>query len=179
MKKFEFSIIASGLDPQADDFESRFYDNGCDDALVAFQKGHIILDFAREASALEEAISGAVLAVAKAGATVERVEPDPLVNLSDMAIRAGVTRAAMSNYSQGKRGQRFPAPIARVTSDSPLWEWATVARWMFENQKLEKESAIEAEIVRQANAAISAGEIDLAHKLKQRAKEYAAELKAA
>lgn len=179
MKKFEFSIIASGLDPQADDFESRFYDKGCDDALVAFQKGHIILDFAREAPSLEEAIATAVLAVTEAGAIVERVEPDPLVSLSDMAARAGVTRAAMSNYSQGKRGQHFPAPIVRVTSDSPLWEWATVARWMFENQKLEKESAVEAEIVRQANAAISAGEINLTDKLKQRAKEYSAELEAA
>jgi hypothetical protein len=179
MKKFEFSIIASGLDPQADDFESRFYDTGCDDALVAFQKGHIILDFAREAHSLADAIASAVLAAVKAGAMVERVEPDPLVNLSDMAARAGVTRAAMSNYSQGKRGQGFPAPIARVTSDSPLWEWATVARWMFENQKLEKESAVEAEIVRQANAAISAGEINLTDKLKRRAKEYSAELEAA
>ena len=29
-------------------FEALFYDNGCDDALVSFQNGHIIIDFARE-----------------------------------------------------------------------------------------------------------------------------------
>ena len=34
MKKFEFSIIASGLDPAAEDFEQRFYDAGCDDAPI-------------------------------------------------------------------------------------------------------------------------------------------------
>jgi hypothetical protein len=44
MKTHEFSIIAPGLDPQAEDFESRLYDAGCDDATIAFQKGHIIVD---------------------------------------------------------------------------------------------------------------------------------------
>ena len=39
MKKYEFSIIASGLDPEAEDFEKRFYDAGCDDATISFQKG--------------------------------------------------------------------------------------------------------------------------------------------
>lgn len=79
MKTYEFSIIASGLDPHADDFERRFYGAGCDDATVSFQKGHIILDFAREAKSFDEAVASAVDNVATAGATVERVEPDPLV----------------------------------------------------------------------------------------------------
>jgi hypothetical protein len=38
MKMHEFSIIASGLDPRAEDFELRFYGAGCDDAAIAFQK---------------------------------------------------------------------------------------------------------------------------------------------
>jgi TATA-box binding protein (TBP) (component of TFIID and TFIIIB) len=50
-------------------------------ATIAFQKGHIIVDFAREADALEDAIATAVEAVTKAGAKVDRVEPDPLVSL--------------------------------------------------------------------------------------------------
>lgn len=179
MKMHEFSIVASGLDPAADDFESRFFNAGCDDATISFQKGHIIADFAREASSLEEAIASAILAVFKAGAKVERVEPDPLVSLSDMAARAGVTRAAMTNYAQGKRGKHFPPPIAKVTSESPLWQWAIVARWMFENDKLAKEDAIEAEIVREANAALCKGQVDLADTLRARSKEYAADLKAA
>ena len=114
MKLHEFSIIASGLDPHAEGFRlSRFYDAGCDDATVAFQKGHIIVDFAREAESLQEAIASAVEAVDKAGAKVERVEPDPLVSLSDMAARAGMTRAAMTNYFKGIRAKDFPPPIAK------------------------------------------------------------------
>jgi hypothetical protein len=179
MKMHEFSIIASGLDPEAEDFETRFYDAGCDDATVAFQKGHIIVDFAREAESLEEAIASAVEAVHKTGAQVDRVEPDPLVSLADMAARSGMTRAAMSNYSKGVRTKHFPAPVARVTSESPLWEWATVARWMFENNKVAREVAVDAEIVRQANEAIHAGQVDIGEELKKSAKEYAQKLKAA
>jgi hypothetical protein len=179
MKTHEFSIIASGLNPAADDFETRFYDAGCDDATISFQKGHIIADFAREAESLEDAIASAVDAVFAAGAKVDRVEPDPLVSLTDMATRAGLTRASLSHYSAGKRGSHFPAPIARVTSESPLWDWATVARWMYENEKLGKEAAIDAEIVRQANVAICNGESHLSETLKRAAKEYSEELEAA
>ena len=74
MKTFEFSVIASGLDPSADDFEARFYGNRCDDALVSFQKGYIIIDFAREARTLDEAIASAVDDVTATGAHVERFE---------------------------------------------------------------------------------------------------------
>ncbi len=158
MKKYEFSIIASGLDPQADDFETRFYDAGCNDATISFQKGHIIADFAREAESIDAAICSAVEGVEAAGAHVDRVEPDPLVNLSDIAARAGLTRAAISQYSKGQRSENFPSPVARVTSDTPLWDWATVATWLFRHQKLSREEAIEAEAVKAANEAIKARE---------------------
>src|SRR5665811_1758773 len=100
MKTYEFSVIASGLDPQAEDFEARFYDGGCDDALVSFQKGHIIIDFAREAESIDAAIASAIENVAVLGATVDRVEPDPLVSLADIAARTEMSRAAMSLYAK-------------------------------------------------------------------------------
>src|SRR5882757_6347372 len=119
MKTFEFSIIASGLDPEADDFADRFFNAGCDDATILFQKGHIIVDFAREAGSIDAALCSAVECVEKAGAQVDRVEPDPLVSLSDIAARTGLTRAAITNYAKGSRGKNFPPPVAKVTSDSP------------------------------------------------------------
>ena len=39
MKMHEFSIIASGLNPEAEDFETRFFDAGCDDATISFRRG--------------------------------------------------------------------------------------------------------------------------------------------
>lgn len=172
MKTFEFAIIASSLDRNADDFESRFYDAGCDDATVAFQKGRIILDFAREAETAEDAIVSAIENVRAAGAVVERVEPDPLVSLADIAARANMTRAAMTQYSKGQRGKGFPAPVARVTTDSPLWDWAAVARWLFRNKKLSREAAREAEVVSQANEALTRQEADIRQALRERAREY-------
>lgn len=179
MNKYEFSIIASGLDPSAEDFEQRFYDAGCDDATISFQKGHIIVDFAREAESISRALASAVKEVQSAGATVERVEPDPLVSLSEIAARTGMSRAAITQYSKGQRSKDFPAPVARVTTDSPLWDWATVATWLFKHEKLSKEAAIEAEAVRIANAAIQSHEQKLEETLRGSISDYEKKLEAA
>lgn len=151
MKMFEFSIIASGLNREANDFEARFYDNGCDDALVAFQKGRIIIDFAREAETIQQAISSAVEDVRRAGAKVDRVEPDPLVSLSDIAQRSGLTKTAVHNYATGERRTDFPAPIARVTTTSPLWDWSEVSGWLFQQGALAVEVWHQAVFVKDTN----------------------------
>jgi hypothetical protein len=119
MKTFEFSIIASGLDHEADDFERHFYDAGCDDATISFQKGHIIVDFAREAETIEDAISSAIEAVRATGALITRIEPDPLANLSEIAARSGMTRQAIALYSTGQRGRDFPSPPAVMVEQFP------------------------------------------------------------
>jgi predicted DNA-binding transcriptional regulator AlpA len=179
MKTFEFSIIASGLDPEAEDFETRFLKVGCDDATVAFQKGHIIIDFARKAESVASALASAVEAVRAAGAHVDRVEPDPLVSLSEIATRTGITRAAVNLYAKGERREDFPAPVARVTSDSSLWDWAEVARWLYEHEQLARDVALEAQIVKEANNAIERGEAALAELLNEREREYERTLEAA
>jgi hypothetical protein len=172
MKKYEFSIIASGLDPEAEDFEQRFYDAGCDDATISFQKGRIIVDFAREAKSIDEAILSAMKNVEAAGAGVDRIEPDPLVSLADIAARTGMSRAAMTQYSKGQRGKDFPPPVARVTSDSPLWDWAAVAKWLFQNEKISRDEAIQAEAMKAVNAAIESREPKLQEMLRGRLKSY-------
>lgn len=105
MKAHEFTIIASGPDPESDDFEDRFFEAGCDDATIGFSRGVTVLEFAREADNLASAINSAIEDVGKAGALVERIEPDWLVSLSDIAERANLTRAAITNYAKGDRGR--------------------------------------------------------------------------
>lgn len=179
MKKYEFSIIASGLDPTTEDFEQRFYDAGCDDALIAFQKGHTIVDFAREATSISAAIASAIKNVQAAGATVDRVEPDPLVSLADIAARTQMSRAAMTQYSKGQRAQNFPSPVAKVTSDSPLWDWSSVAKWLYLHKKLSREEALKAEAVRVANAAIESHAPKIEEILKSQLEDYEKALEAA
>jgi predicted DNA-binding transcriptional regulator AlpA len=176
MKTFEFSIIASGLDPEAEDFADRFFDAGCDDATVSFQKGHIIVDFAREADSVTEALVSAVACVKAAGAKVDRVEPDWLVSLAEIASRTGMSRAAMTQYSKGQRAKNFPSPVARITSESPLWDWSVVAKWLFQHAKISRDLAIEAEAVRAANAAIESREPKLREALQGSLRSYEKDL---
>lgn len=173
MNNYEFTIIASGLDPRADNFEAQFYDAGCDDATVSFQKGHILIDFARDAVSLEDAIASAVESVQAVGATVDRVEPDPLVSLSDMATRSNLSRAAMTNYFKGDRGEGFPAPYARVTTDSPLWDWADASAWLYKHNRVSRDVAFEALVVSQANDVLRCCEGDFRGSLSRRMEERA------
>ncbi len=154
MKMFDFTVVACGLDPSADDFEDRFFAAGCDDATISVQKGAIILEFARAADSFAEAVRSALLNVLQAGAKPVHVEPDYLVSLSDIAERAGISKAAVSLYAKGERGKNFHAPIARVTTESPLWDWVDVADWMHRHEKLPVEVLIEAKVVRAANLAV-------------------------
>lgn len=155
MKKFNFTIIASGLNPRDDNFEDRFFESGCDDATISFQKGVIILEFTREAKGLAHAILSAIENVQSAGAKVQHIEPDYYVSLADIAKRTGFTRAALSQFANGQRGLDFPLPVLRVTSDNPLWDWVTVARWMYKKRKVPRRVVVEAQLVKEANLAIN------------------------
>lgn len=179
MKTFEFCIIASGLDPDAEDFEDRFFNAGCDDATLSFQKGHIILDFAREAESLPKALASAVANVRAAGAKVGGLEPDPLVSLSDIAARSDLTRAAVSNYAKGARRDNFPAPVERILSDSPLYDWYEVASWMAAHNQIRPDIAIAAGVFQEAKKAIACGEANLATRLEGRAEKEKKVLEAA
>jgi hypothetical protein len=174
METYEFTVIATGLDPQDEAFEARFYDAGCDDALVSFQKGHILVDFCREAASLEEAIGSAVDNCREAGATVERVEPDPLVSLSEIAARSDMSRAAMTNYFKGHRSEGFPAPKARVTTLSPLWDWSDVSFWLYKHDKITKDIAIGAAVVSVANDILECSSGDFRATLHERVREKVA-----
>ncbi|NEU12424.1 hypothetical protein G3T14_09785 [Methylobacterium sp. BTF04] len=151
MKAFEFTIIASGLDPFADDFENRFFEAGCDDATISFQKGVILLDFTREQASFGAAVKSAIANIEAAGACVLRVEPDHLVSLADIAKRSGLTKAAISLYAKGDRREDFPCPVACLTSNHALWDWADVASWLYVKGTVAEEICTQARFVRSMN----------------------------
>ena len=96
MKTHDFTIIASGLDPHTSSYEDRLYEAGCDDATLSFQKGLVIAEFAREAATLSRAILSAIENMKAGGAVIERIEPDYLVSLSDIAERCALSKQAIS-----------------------------------------------------------------------------------
>ena len=174
MKNYQFTIIASGLDPEAEDFEDRFYGAGCDDATLAFQKGVIILEFDRESKNFLHAITSAFGDVQKAGAKIVRFEPDHLVSLTDIADRTGLTKAAISLYSKGARGADFPPPVARFTSSTPLWDWVSVAHWMHRHDHVKSEVVLEARMLKEANHLAMSGAVLSARELSEHLKRAVA-----
>jgi hypothetical protein len=76
MEMHEFTIIASGLDSTAPDFEDRFFEAGCDDATLAIVNGRIVVEFQREARSFWHAWASAAGDVMRAGATVEHIWSD-------------------------------------------------------------------------------------------------------
>lgn len=161
MKNFSFSIIASGLDLTAAQSFDRFFAAGCDDATISVQKGLFVIDFDRDAKSFKAALVSAIRDVKRAGATIERIEPDYFVTASDIAARMGVTRAAVSLYASGKRGRFFPAPVARVTTDSPLWDWVEVSAWLVQEKELPQEVVEDARLIREMNRAIARSHVQV------------------
>ena len=82
----------------------------------------------------------------------------------------------MTNYFKGHRQEGFPAPKRHVTSQSPLWDWADVARWLFRQGRISREEALEAGIVSAANEIIEHGIEDLPAKLEERTMQLEAAL---
>lgn len=151
MNNHTFTFLVSGIDATANDFEDRFFEAGCDDATLALMHGLVAVCFDREAENYVHAVVSAYADILKAGATVERFEPDFLVSQAEIAWRAGLSRAAVSLYVSGDRGIDFPRPAARITTNSPLWDWVDVSAWLHRHQKLSSTDVVNARISRAVN----------------------------
>lgn len=154
MREYEFSLVVSGADPSEDGFEDRFFEAGCDDATLMLFQGAVAVCFTRQAEDFVQAILSACDDIARAGARVERLEPDFLVSQAEIAARANLTRSAISNYVSGARGAGFPCPHARVTTASPLWDWVDVSAWLHRQNALPLQTVIDARITRAMNLAL-------------------------
>lgn len=164
MKTFEFTIVGAATTFLNGELAERLFDAGCDDATASFQKGVTILEFDRSAKSFYHALRSALDDVARAGVEPLRIEPDHLVSLSDIAARSGLTRAAASLYAKGARGKAFPVPRVRVTTESPLWDWVEVARWLFRQGKLSLPDLVQARLLRKENRAIRRSRVERTEK---------------
>ena len=154
MTEFEFAFIVSGVDTSDDAFADRFFEAGCDDATLMLVNGLVAVCFVRAAENFSHGVVSAYADIMKTGAVIERFEPDFLVNRTEIARRAKLTKAAISNYVSGERGANFPAPHARITSASPLWDWVEVSAWMHRHGLLDAEEVVSARIARAVNWAV-------------------------
>lgn len=137
MTEYSFTFLVGGIDPHAENFEDIFFEAGCDDATIALTHGMTAVCFDRQADSYGDAVISAYASLLGAGVQVMKFEPDYLVSQAEIARRANLSRAAVTNYVNGDRGSGFPPPCARIMTSSPLWNWVTVARWLHEHGQLD------------------------------------------
>ena len=134
-REHDFALILGGIDGHDEAAAEAIY-GVCDDATLALQRGVVTLDFTRVAPTMHEAILSAIGDVHSAGtgAYVKRVDDCLFVTQAEIAARANLTPAAISNYVNGKRaGNSFPTPCCHITEGQPLWRWCEVAYWLRRN----------------------------------------------
>jgi hypothetical protein len=141
MAEYEFQIFCRGVDMSGDLFLDRLYEAGCDDALVSFKDGYVCLDFSRSSESAEEAVLSAIkdFEYSAVGGSIERVEPDDLASLSEIARRTGVTRASLQKYARGpsKVGEDFPQPAVNISgARRELYSAAEVINWMHAKERV-------------------------------------------
>lgn len=150
MSEHNFTLVITGpVDGKLDEL----YEAGCDDALFGEVDGVQYGEFDREAPNLREAIASAARAVDSVdGLRVDRVEPEDLVTLSEIAARSGRSRESIRLLIAGERGPGdFPAPASHLRERNRLWRWSDVAEWLGQT---ENEQFHDALFVAALNAAL-------------------------
>ena len=136
MNLYHFTILMRDANASMADLEDRLFAAGCDDALLCFYNQSVYLEFDRQASSAKVAIESAFAALKQAGFKDLVLQESGVSSLSEIAARSGLSRAALSNYANGKRAKDFPAPVYGVASGSALYSWREVAQWLYQHQQL-------------------------------------------
>lgn len=139
MNNYHFTIVVRDARSDLSELEDKFYEAGCDDALLCSYNGTVYLEFDREAETAEIAITSALENIQSLGYSDLIVEEKGFSTLAEMAERAGMTRQALSLFAQNKRGDgSFPKPMYGLASKSTMYSWPEVATWLFNQGKLNK-----------------------------------------
>lgn len=130
---YEFVLKFALPDTEADPavYEDALFEAGCDDAMLGLGiNGRIGLDFAREASSSDEAMSSAIEQVKRAIPEAKLVEATPdLVGLTDVADIIGCSRQNMRKVFVSKISQRnLPTPVHSGRVD--LWHLYDVLNYL-------------------------------------------------
>ncbi len=157
--KYRFALVLTNLTESDDLVEDALFEAGCGDAMLVLRDGVTYLEFDREGDDFESSILSAVSDAESTDycLTVAHVEPDDVVNASEIARRLQWSREYVRLLARGSRGEGgFPSPLSGVTGKTRLWSWSAVLRWLKEDDRLEDNSLLaDAETIRDINGALS------------------------
>lgn len=160
-KTYEFTLELAGPDVTAEETFDLLSSATDDSALFRRSGESQFADFDVESQSFAEAVISAIrqLDGALPHLRVIKVEPEDLVNASEIAERSGRSRQSISQLANGKRGSGdFPRPIAHTNSSSPLWSWSSVSDWFSQSDEELSEPQLIAEFVAMLNGKLDARE---------------------
>jgi predicted DNA-binding transcriptional regulator AlpA len=182
-KSYEFTLELLGPDVTDEEHFDVLSEATDDSALFSRRGESQFADFDLEASSFPEAVITAIsqLDDLLPDLRVVRVQPEDLVNASEIARRTGRSRQSISQLIKGQRGPGgFPVPQSLAGSSSPLWSWSDVTRWFADQGEEVSEEPLMAEFVAMVNGALDAREHS--RRLKEQAEQlrrHLAEVEAA
>jgi predicted DNA-binding transcriptional regulator AlpA len=155
MKTYNFLLVLSSNNSADEELEDRLFEAGCDDATLSYRNETAYLEFDREAASFKEAILSAIKQVENTNIIVERIEPDDLVNASEIARRIKKSREYVRLLIEGKRGKtNFPKPVSGMSQKSLIWSWSKIADWLQKNEFIDYESVTIAQDIADINYAL-------------------------
>ncbi len=116
------------IDPITEDLEGQLLEDTTLDLNVGSHSGlHFIIatittdDFQQGATALADSLRDR-------GVRINRMDLD-LVNQSEIAVRCGLSRQAVSNWINTHH-HLSPFPLPHTMAGGPLWAWSRVNEWL-------------------------------------------------
>lgn len=124
MRKWYFSIAAKNYKHREDSFRTPQVSG------TRFMNGLLIVDFEILMDTFKLAVNRAMSIMQENGATPYRLEGFDLVDLKEIAHMSGLRWNAAVTLANAAGDDPMPCPVARVSSERPLWKWSEVAAWL-------------------------------------------------
>lgn len=138
MPEFTFCLVVEGLDVDADDDVSAFFDAGCHDATLEARGDQSVATFFRETASPEDALWTAVRDVSAIADHVRVVAVDlDLVSTADIAERVDVNPETVRTWSGARplqAAEPFPPPAGVIGRGVAVWRWGDVAEWLHDHK---------------------------------------------
>lgn len=135
----DVGIRVSGVDWDAADVEEVMGEQFPNVLLTGGQPFvlNVTVDEADAASAVVEFVRKLQAALPKV--KIHGIDRD-LVNVTDIATRAGLTREGARKWTQA---ENFPAPFGSLTASSmAVWAWTDVAAWLLHERSIDLEECL-------------------------------------
>jgi hypothetical protein len=161
-KTSSFLLVTKAVDEKSANAAVSYLALTCGAISITRKHRFVIVEFRRETRNLTRSLIKSIRNVRAVALRVERIEPDYLVSLSEIADRLNLSRAAISYYRAGKRGRNFPMPVARICTPNPLWDWVDVMRWRYRAQGADLQQIVHAKVLREANKIIQSSRTESA-----------------